>query len=65
MPSSLTDSGLDVVAVPTSRFNLQQLHGSVQQPVNHLKTRALVVVNSTETPAVSCANIWNVSRRGR
>lgn len=56
----LTVSSLDVVTIPTSWLHLQQLHGPVQQAVDHLKTRTLVIVNGTETPAVPSANIWRV-----
>lgn len=61
----LTVSSLDVVTVPTSRLHLQQLHGPVQQAVDHLETGTLVVVNGTETPAVPHANICRVRRGGR
>lgn len=56
----LTVSSLDVVTVPTSWLHLQQLHGPVQQAVDHLKTGTLVIVNGAEAPAVPGANIWRV-----
>lgn len=56
----LTVCSLDVVAVATGRFHVQQLHGAVQQAVDHLETGTLVVENSTETPAVPRPHIWLV-----
>lgn len=56
----LTICCLDVVAVPPSRLHLQKLHGPVQQAVNHLKARVLVVVNGRQAPAVPRTHIWFV-----
>lgn len=58
LPGLLTVCSLDVVALSTGRFHLQQLHGAVQQAVNHLKTGTLVVEDGTETPAVPRPDIW-------
>lgn len=57
-PLNLTVCSLNVVAIALDRLHLQQLHGPVQQAMDHLKARALVVVNSTETSAVPRPNIW-------
>lgn len=54
----LTVCSLDVVALAAGRLHLQQLHGSVQQAVDHLEARTLVVVNGTEAPAVPRSHIW-------
>lgn len=56
----LTICCLDVVAFPPSKLHLQKLHGPVQQAVNHLKARVLVVVNGRQAPAVPGAHIWFV-----
>ena len=57
----LTFCGLDVVAFPTDRLHLQQLHGPVQQAMDHLEAWSLVVVNGTETSAVPRSDICLVS----
>lgn len=49
-----------MVAVAPSKLHLQKLHGPVQQAVNHLKARVLVVVNGRQAPAVPGAHIWFV-----
>lgn len=61
-PLNLTVCSLNVVAVTLGRLHLQQLHGPVQQAMDHLKARALVVVNSAETSAVPRADIWLVGQ---
>lgn len=41
-------------------LHLQELHGPVQQAVDHLKARVLVVVEGAQTPAVPRTHIWFV-----
>lgn len=62
LPLSLTVCSLDVVAIALDRLHLQQLHGPVQEAMDHLKARALVVVNSTEASAVPRPDIWLVGQ---
>lgn len=41
-----------------TRRHVKQLHDSMQKPMDYLKPRILVVINSTEMPVVSCTHIW-------
>lgn len=56
--SGLTFRCSDPIAAPllTGR-HIEQLHDSVQEPVDDLKPRVLVVINSTEVPVVSCTYV--------
>lgn len=55
----LTVCRLDVVAI-LALPHLQELHGPVQQAVDHLEARVLVVVEGAQTPAVPRTHIWFV-----
>lgn len=48
-----------MVAIP-AELHLQELHGPVEQAVDHLEARALVVVNGTQTAAIPHTHIWFV-----
>lgn len=62
---ALTVWSLDVVAFTPARLHLQQLHGPVQETVDHFEAWASVVVNGTETATVPRSNIWSRGERMR
>lgn len=53
----LTFSCFNIVSILFSRWDIQELHDSIQQPMNDFKARIFVIIDGTEMPVVSRAYI--------